>query len=402
MSSTPEAAIPTAATDLQIAALVWQGTELVASPAAFKFAAVQGYSFMISNREQTILPDSTYPIANGEMNWYLSSVQANDPNVDNFKQQGSTSATAPASFLTAITNVLTAQTPPRLTVFIHGLGTLFENAIWGTSAIGANLAEFAQYPGLVIGFDWPSFDATWSGLHYASNKNPYVFPPKGTQGTIRDNINGSRPAFTNLLTFLTTLKSSISGLTISLICHSEGNYMAELGFLENTTQYFDHILLVAADINNAAVATPISEDGYVGQGYGIVQAGGDVTVYFNGNDDVLPISLYAYEYTYHNPEFGSRLGSAGPSYNAGGQPANVYSVDCSGVINVQNFQYLQGLNIIPTKEDGGSLSMHTSYLYIPQVIKDMAAVITDSAPGTIANRAPTADQGGYFMELVNS
>lgn len=46
-------------------------------------------------------------------------------------------------------------------------------------------------------------------------------------------------------------------------------------------------------------------------------SGADVTVYFTGNDDVLPISLYTYEYNYHDPEFGSRLGSAGPLYNIG-------------------------------------------------------------------------------------
>jgi hypothetical protein len=387
-------------TTLQLAPLVWKGTRLIPSQAALKAAAAPGFSFMISNRMPTLIANATYPIPNGKMDWFLSTAQANDPVADNYQKQGSSSVTAPDSFRQAIYAALRSQANPQLTVFIHGLGNLFPSAIWGTSSLGANLVEFAQYPGLVIGFDWPSYDEILSGVYYASNGNPYYFPPVATSGTIRDNINGSRSAFANLLAFFDDLRSSIRGLTISVVCHSEGNYMALLGLLGNTTQYFEHVLMLAADINDGALQMPDSQDKLVGQGNGIVQSGKDVTVYFSGNDDVLPISLYTYEYTYHNPQFGNRLGSAGPSYNAGQQPANVYSVDCSGPINVSNFRYLQSKGVIPIDTGGGALSMHTSYLFIPQVLRDMAAVLTGTAPGSITNRRATTNQGAYFMELA--
>jgi esterase/lipase superfamily enzyme len=387
---------------MSLAPFLWQGTRVPVAPAAVGAAAAPGTSFIISNRYPTWIQNDTYPLPNGEMNWFMSTVQANDPVVDNYVQQGSSSATVPDSFKQAIYNALLSQATPQLTVFIHGLGNLFSDAIWSTSWLGTNLASFANYQGLVIGFDWPSYDEYVSGLYYASNGSPYYFPPVATSGTIRDNINGSRPAFANLISFLTSLRESVNGLTVSVVCHSEGNYMAELGLLYNATQYFDHMLMLAADINDAVLQQPFSGDTLIGQGNGIVHSATDVTVYFTGNDDVLPLSLYAWEYDYHNPEFGSRLGSAGPSYNAGPQSSNVYSVDCSGVINVKNFRYLQSQGIIPKNSDNGALSMHTSYLFIPQVLQDMKALITGSSPGGIPNRETTANAGGYFMQLNNN
>ena len=399
----PAPPAPTSATSarVQLAPYVWKGSRLLPSAAALAPAAVAGNSFIISNRTLTQDPNQTQPLAGGEMNWFLSTVQANDPTAGDYQQQGASSATVPDSFKTAIYATLQAQATPQLTVFIHGLGNLFPDAIWGQASLGANLKTFASYQGLVIGFDWPSYNEFDSGWFYASN-SPYFFPPTATSGTIRDNINGSRPAFANFLTFLAELRSGISGLTVSLVCHSEGNYMALLGLLNNTTQYFNHVLLLAADINDAALQTPDSNDPLVGQGNGIAQSGADVTVYFTGNDDVLPISLYTYEYDYHNPEFGGRLGSAGPAYNSGAQSANVYSVDCDAVINVQNFRYLQSQKVIPVESDGSNLSMHTSYLFIPQILQDMAAVVTGASAGSIANRVATTNPRAYSMTCNNS
>jgi hypothetical protein len=376
----------------------WKGSRLGPSPAALKSPGVAGTSFLISNRTQPQNPNDTTPIANGAMNWYLSTVQANDPTAANYSAQGNSAPTVPESFKIAIYTALLSQETPQLTLFIHGLGNLFADAIWGTASLGANLAAFADYPGVVIGFDWPSYDENDSGLWYASL--PYAFPPKGTSGTIRDNINGSRPAFANLLGFLSDLRNCIDGLTISLVCHSEGNYMAMLGLWGQKSVTFDHILMLAADINNGAFRTPAS--GLVGQAAGIAAAAADVTVYYTSNDDVLPMSLYEYEYDYHNPMYGGRLGSAGPAYNDGAQQANLYSVDCSSVINVRNFTYLQQQNIIPTNTDGGALTMHTSYLFIPQVIDDMAQLLTGVQPVGIANRTPAANARAFTMQLNNS
>lgn len=80
----------------------------------------------------------------------------------------------------------------------------------------------------------------------------------------------------------------------------------------------------------------------------------------------------------------------------------MYSVDCGAVINVQNFQYLQNQKIIPKESDGSALSMHTSCLFIPQILQDIAASITGANPGSITNRVATANQRAYSMTCNNS
>ena len=114
----------------------WTGSRLLPSAAALKPATTAGASFIISNR---VDPDAQWahyinPLPGGQLNWFLSTVQANDPTRDDYVQQGSSSTTAPDSFSSAITAALTSQTGPnpQLTVFIHGLGNLFSAGRWWT------------------------------------------------------------------------------------------------------------------------------------------------------------------------------------------------------------------------------------------------------------------------------
>ncbi|BDI32774.1 hypothetical protein CCAX7_48250 [Capsulimonas corticalis] len=396
----------------------WKGTRLVASPAALKAPAATDYSFMITNR-YNINNDNTpynpfqpatspvnqvYPLANGNLWWALSQDQANDPNASDFQMQSPTpSTTPPNSFQQAIVTNLQAQSQQygssQLTLFIHGLGNLWVDAVAGTSALGANLAN-SSYTGLVVGFDWPSYDEYWSGLYYSSDS--YAFPPAGTQGTIRDNINGSSQAFGNVLSFMQGLRSTngISNLTLNIVCHSEGNYMDMVGMLSVSGVQIDHVLMLAADINNGAFQIPAT--GLVGQGSQISQTDPSavVTVYFSNNDDVLASSQAAYQgnnpiyddKNVHNPAYGGRMGQTGPAYNIGQQQPNVYSLDCSGVLTPQYIAQLEANGVIPN-----GATLHSSYLYVPQLGADIAQALDGVAPGSITGRSQGANPNAYYL-----
>jgi esterase/lipase superfamily enzyme len=90
------------------------------------------------------------------------------------------------------------------------------------TTLGSGLQQYANYYGLVISFDWPSYGELDSSIYYSSS--PYSFPPTKTFGTVRDNINGTVGAFGNLITMLQQIQSGLE-VQINFICHSEGNYM---------------------------------------------------------------------------------------------------------------------------------------------------------------------------------
>ncbi len=110
---------------------------------------------------------------------------------------------------------------PQLTVVIHGLDTLFNKSIANLATFGSGLWHYAQYYGLVISFDWPSYDkidCLWPPNYAPSS---YSFPPSTISDTIRGNINGSVPAFGNLIAMLQLLQQKL-GIGINFVCHSEG------------------------------------------------------------------------------------------------------------------------------------------------------------------------------------
>ena len=362
-----------------------------------------GNSYVITNRSDPSYsgywwdePSNIVPLGNGNMWWYMSTVAVNDPTVSDYNPQSTNPSTSPPSpFWTAITAQLSQQTNPQLTVFIHGLGTEWNYAINDTATLGANLLSSATYQGLVIGFDWPSYGETASGAYYASS-----YPPTATSGTIRDNINGSIAAFGHLIDLLQNLRSKISNLTVNLVCHSEGNYMTMLGMAGISSVHIDEIVLLAADINNGAFQTPAG--GLIGQAIALSTWSDRVTVYYTSNDNVLADSQGAFQEdpitgqaTYHNPLYGGRLGLTGPAYDQGKQPSNVYSVNCSTVINEQVIAKLRNNNTIPS-----SVILHSSYFYVPQILQDIAATLTATPAGNIANRVATANPNAYVMKLV--
>src|SRR5215472_3476910 len=99
-----------------------------------------------------------------------------------------------------------SQTFPQLNVVIHGLANLFTTSVSELASVGSGLQQYAQYYGLVISFDWPSYDTIDSFWPPNYAPLPYSFPPSTTSGTIRGNINGSVQAFGTILEMLDQLR----------------------------------------------------------------------------------------------------------------------------------------------------------------------------------------------------
>lgn len=339
-------------------------------------------SYMITNRED---PTSVFtpqtPLAGDTLWWYMSTSGTNDTDFSNYSSQSATSSTLPpSSFLDPLTKQLAAQANPSLTLFIHGLDCDWSNAVKYTGIFGANL-NAAGYDGLVVGFSWPSMGS--ADLFNYSNG----YPPTAESGTARGNILLSVASFGSLMTWLRDLASAVQGLQVNVACHSEGNYMLMCGMDPLTAGGPDQVIMIAADINDAAFLTPVS--GLAGQGAAIAQGSSRVTVYSSTNDTTLQDSITYYG-SYHNPTYPGRLGLSGPDYADGTQQSAMVGVDCSQVVNQA---YINALppGTVP-------VDIHLSYLYIPQVLADFVQTLNGASAGDVANRTATSNTNAYVME----
>ena len=359
-------------------------------------------SYMITNRKVPGAVDyqEILPLTGREKQclwWYMSECSVNDPEVSNFTSQStSPEQIAPAPFLNSLIDQLNEQLVPQLTIYIHGLSIHWAKAVTDTADLGSGLKR-QGYEGIVLGFSWPSYNWKASVKHYASGNQ---FPPTKSKGTVRDNIGGSYESFGSLLSFLNNLESSVKGLTINFLCHSEGNYMMMTGMHGRTEDKLNQVLLIAADINNAALQIP-PPNGLAGQGAGIRENCKEVTVYYSACDTMLAYSVYESGQPhdhYHNPDFGGRLGTVGPSYDYALQGNNIVGLDCSLVINNGNVDKLEKKGIVPAKTD-----LHSSYLYVPQILEDIVQTIANKPPESISNRkaARGLNTNSYVMEPVD-
>ncbi|MFG6461943.1 alpha/beta hydrolase [Roseateles sp. DXS20W] len=356
------------------------------------------YSYMITNRRYpTAIIDPQSPLDGNTLWWYVATAQANDPNYEDYQSlTADAQASAPPKFVQAVVTELQNQgsATPSLTLFIHGLNTTWSYAVRDTATLGANLASMAGYDGLVIGFSWPSMGEL-DLIEYADS-----FPQPAQSGTARGNVMCSLASFGSLIAFTQQLAAQVPGLQLNVVCHSEGNYLLMNGLAANSGAGITETIMLAADINNGALQTPAS--GLTGSAAAIAAQSSRVTVYYSSNDNTLALSEGAFSTelsfplsmdtgAYHNPAFFGRLGLAGPSYDQGPQASNMASVDCSAVVN----QVYVG-QLSPSVYPAGTV-LHSAYLYIPQVIQDIAATLTGTAPGAVANRTPLLNNGQYFM-----
>jgi esterase/lipase superfamily enzyme len=356
----------------------------------------QGFanSYILTTRNQpaATTKSQTFPLPNGALWWYTAPNQY-DAEVTAYSAVGlQPSANPPPAFLAMLESDLQIAIMngfPQLTVVIHGLANLFSDSIAELAALGSGLQQYAQYYGLVISLDWPSYDAIES--FFPANYAPllYRFPPSTTSGTIRGNINGSVQAFGTLIAMLESLRQKL-GITVNIICHSEGNYMMMLGMhaqLSAQLPILNQVLLAAADINNGAFLPSSNSPPYTGQGAPIAALSNQVTVYYSAHDDVLPWSKDGL-FLFHNPSYHDRLGLEGPSSYANLLPG-AYGVDCSAVISKTVIGRIPQVPPVTTA--------HSSYFHIPQVLQDWAQTLQGTAPTNVVNRMPVAGTSNAFV-----
>jgi hypothetical protein len=243
---------------------------------------------------------------------------------------------------------------------------------------GCALATSGPWPGLLIGFSWPSYDVEDSvfSFQYATKTPP---PPPllpQTSGTIRDNILGSRQSFDALVQLLEgqVVPTSQTPVELSFLTHSEGNYMlmAGLGALSKPATV-DKCLMLAADVS--AVSLQTGE-----QGQAIADTCGQVTVYYSSADETLNSSNYEF-FQWHRQDYPTRLGVSGPYYGFPAPKAlnpNVVGLDCSAVTQFPAVSFL--------------IYVHSSYLYVPALVLDEAQTML-SLPQPKRAAIPGTTQG---------
>jgi esterase/lipase superfamily enzyme len=250
----------------------------------------------------------------------------------------------------------------HLGVYVHGLGNVFSDALTESATFGCNLSNTGGWPGLLIGFSWPSYDVIDSTAFYATDGPPP--PPLVPQrsGSIRDNILGSRESFQSLLTLLANdvIPAQSSPVTLSFLTHSEGNYMLMTGLGAATSSPpIAQCLMLAADISSVSLQTGE-------QGAGITSRCSDVTVYYSGADPDLVTSDYEF-FAYHRQDYPTRLGLIGPHYLPDPTPleANVQGVDCSRA------------TVYPAVSS--FIDVHGSYRSVPKILTDLTETMLGTA-----------------------
>ncbi len=361
-------------------------------------------SYLITNRanpsQQT--RSSIYPCPQGTLYFYQAAGQYNSNTAAYIPGNANNpSKMMPAAFAAALAKdvqVAAGNGCAQITVYVHGLGNYFSDTCNELGTYGSSL-QAQGYNGLVIAFDWPSYGTVDSYFYYGTL--PYSFPPTRQSGSIRDNINGSINSFRTMLTILAYVCRE-NNAKLNFICHSEGNYMLMLAMkgidFSPNPPFIYQVLLLAADINTGALQTTTYSAPWSGQLRYLQPYVLGTTVYWSSQDDVLPTAEGWT--TYHNPSFPNRLGLHGPaSFNLNPDKsdqllAKVYGLDCSLVVN----RTVMNNNRVPP-----SVTVHSGYFYIPQVLQDMNQALNGRAPGKIPNRSSAGKPDGraYVMRVAS-
>ncbi len=341
-------------------------------------------SYFITNRNDptTIWVDSSSVVIPGPLSYYIS----NTPYDQETDDYSTTNWNAFLSNLeTDLRSTVDENGNANLAVYIHGLGNTFDDAITEAAAFGSALASPGGYGGLLIAFSWPSYGTAVSALasYYATTQ--INWPVVNTKGTIRDNINGSIASFVSVIKALLAIQINNNPVNISLISHSEGNYMLMMGMLglygKGVKSGINNAIMLAADVS-AAIFQP-------GQfGNAITDICKQVSVYYSGADADVNYSDYDF-FAFHNQVYPSRLGLIGPyAYpSASAIPSSVIGIDCSQV----------------TVDLGLITNVHGSYRSLPQTLVDMSTTMNSSNP-TYSGRIlyPGGTNTYYLNPAVNT
>lgn len=337
-------------------------------------------SYIITNRNApyTWFTDSTtdvVPLPPGEL-YFSTAPSSYDPNPEDYSYVTQDSTDFLSSLAADLSQTVDADGRAHLAVYIHGLGNTYDDAVAATADFGTALATLGGYNGLLIGFSWPSYGETVAGFsdYYATGR-----PPTNTSGTIRDNINGSTQSFAAMIRMLLELGTANQPLSLSLLTHSEGNFMLMMGMQALQEGGFsgsiDNAVMMAADISAAML-----QQGQAGQA--ITTLCNQVSVYYSGCDDVLGYSNYTFV-NFHDQLYPTRLGLIGPyAYpQAAPVPKHVAGVDCSQV----------------TVNLGLITNVHSCYMSVSQIVADIGSALRSASnPGR--KLYPGSPDPSYYLE----
>lgn len=318
--------------------------------------------YMISNRKES----DTAPPPASSLTYYICSRKKSTWNLCDYD-----------TWLSALKKDLATLDMPMSTVFFHGYGVNLSQAESKFPTYFENLYQNGEYPGVLIGFDWPS----------DGNKELLPKDFKNAKTNATETLTVSFPELNNTLNDV----RSISDNHLSAICHSMGNYLMHQiapAFSVNdetdANKLFDRILCVASMLErssfNDAQSPTVSQNIIDASNYG-------VTIYWTTNDDVLPgAEIKGFdgypELGIHGPGTINTKNSA--TYNNLFQ--KVISVDCSLAVNKAN--------------KGQADKVHTSYFYIQQVLLDIATTLVGNE--TTDRDLIDGTTGSYTMKAIES
>jgi len=246
------------------------------------------------------------------------------------------------------------QSTNDLLVFVHGTDNDFVDAVTRCAYNQTWLSNGAGRGIDVIVFSWPS-------LAYGDLID--IFQDHTDYETDQKTASASAPHFGLFLQRLLALKPLLGGRTVSILCHSMGNYMlgaaVEAWFAQPQTAppLFAQAILAAADEPSTAFL------GSKGKRLSkLRQLAAGITVYFNDNDILMALSDIVNPFT--------PLGLAGPT---GASNTHIYPTDA--------YQFVDCTNIADYIGARSFDESHQYYRQSPTVRADIVAVLLGNAPG---------------------
>lgn len=320
-------------------------------------------TYVITNRQKKGRSYGNEPTSDGSLDFLVAQGEYVDA-VTKFKSKSKD------DFLKSLLSdlkQLKKEGEAQAALYIHGYNTDFKEDLEEMAVLGKNLKK-AGYPGIIIGFNWPSHGRK---LGYLGD---------------RDNARDSVSAFIHLMHLLKEIRQPADQcwIDLSLIAFSMGCYLLREGlhyFAKHVGYplndiYFNQTILFGADISFDSLER--NE-----QGAWISSFSHRVTTYFSIHDPVLGLSR-------NIKHFGKRrLGRRGPDPNRyDALPENVVAVDGKYVATNENIK----------KYGGGSV--HDANFYIPDLLKDMVATLSSVDRAVITNRAevPGSARRAYVLQ----
>ncbi|MCK5126440.1 MAG: alpha/beta hydrolase [candidate division Zixibacteria bacterium] len=246
---------------------------------------------------------------------------------------------------------------PKIGIYIHGYNNDFQESIDEVFDFEKSMIPIIGYRPIMVGFSWPSKGAI---KNYISD---------------REEVRDSVPAFTRFLrdinSFLTKNESNCFS-TSYCVAHSMGNYLLRKG-MEYLSDHlgtpsgrlmFNETIMIAPDLSSHDIQM-------FGKGQYISDFSRRVHVYYSRHDRALKASSIK--------RFGgNRLGRHG-AIDYDDLRSNVI------MINAEKYASKEGVNGLKDRANE-QVSVHSSHRYHPNILNDIAQVLSSEYRDTIPGR----------------